>query len=60
MSIFSSDTHRPSPVNVWQIPAAKLLPIPPGMFFRDLPLETQDTSYFALSAKTVSLSINSI
>jgi hypothetical protein len=54
--IFSNDTHRPSSVKLWQIPHPAALPMEPGLFFRLVPLEAQDTSYFADSARIFSFS----
>src|SRR5690554_3021487 len=60
MRIFSREIHRPSEVKLWQIPAAAAFPIPPGMEERLLPLEEQDTSYFAESARILIFSRSSI
>jgi hypothetical protein len=54
-TIFKSETHRPSGVKEWQQPETYPFPIPPA-FFRPLPDDEQDTSYFALSVKIVSFS----
>lgn len=49
--ILSSDTHRPSSVKLWQIPHAEALPTPPLTCDRCVPLEAQETSYRADSAR---------
>src|SRR5690554_6524891 len=54
--------HRPSPDQLWQIPIAAwaALPNPPGVFFRLLPDEAQETSYLAAAARIRSFSGRSI
>ncbi len=56
--IFNSDTQRPSGVYEWQMPMPSVLPIPPvPSEWRLLaPLEAQEASYLAASARTASLS----
>ena len=49
--IFKSEIHRPSSAKLWQIPHPAALPIAPLLCEREVPLEAQDTSYFADSAK---------
>ena len=55
--IFSSDTQRPSGVYEWQMPMPSVLPMPP--VFDELrlsaPLDAQDASYLAASARMASL-----
>jgi len=53
--IFKSDTQRPSAVQEWQMPHWAPLPIPP-LLRRELPLEAQETSYLAPSARILSFS----
>ncbi|GAL68360.1 hypothetical protein JCM19301_1967 [Jejuia pallidilutea] len=55
--IFNNETQRPSLVKVWQIPMLEALPKPLFVFFLLLPLEAQDTSYFAASASMLSFSL---
>lgn len=54
-NIFNKEIHRPSAPQVWQIPEAFPLPIPSFLFFRLLPLELQEASYFAESANIFNL-----
>jgi len=54
--IFRSETHLPSSVKLWQIPQPEALPMPPVILEREVPLEAQDTSYFADSARIFSFS----
>jgi len=58
--IFSRATQRPSGVKLWQIPMPSVAPSPlrPLELRFGAPLLAQETSYFAASAKTLSLSIN--
>jgi hypothetical protein len=44
MNILSKDIQRPSPVQLWQMPAGRVAPSAP---LREEPLEAQETSYFA-------------
>ena len=54
--IFSSDMHRPSSAKLWHIPhPPTVLPNVPGLLERTVPLEEQETSYFADSASIFSL-----
>ena len=55
IKIFKSEMHRPSGVKEWQQPSGMPFPIPPA-FFRPLPEEEQETSYFALSVRICSFS----
>jgi len=48
--------HRPSDVKLWQMPAVAVLPTPPLVLALLLPLEEQDTSYFAESERILILS----
>ena len=48
--IFKREIHLPSLAKEWQIPEKAALPIPPS-FFLELPLEEQEASYLAPSAK---------
>ena len=48
-----SETHRPSSVYEWQMPAPVEFPMPVGVFSRLPPEEAHDASYFAASASTV-------
>ena len=50
--------QRPSSDQLWQTPARAALPSPPPAFARRLPLEEQDTSYFAAAERISSFSIN--
>ena len=59
-SIFSREIHLPSSDQLWQIPLFELLPNPPGLFFRILPLEEQETSYFAAAERISSFFCSSI
>jgi hypothetical protein len=52
----SSETQRPSSVKLWQIPQPAAEPMPLAVFLRVVPLDAQDTSYLAASAKVFSLS----
>lgn len=52
--------HLPSAPQLWQMPATLPLPIPLFVFFRLLPLELQEASYFAESARIFNLSKISI
>ena len=55
--IFSSETQRPSAVKLWQMPTPPtVLPIPPAVLCRTVPLEEHETSYLADSARILSLS----
>ena len=54
--IFKSEIHRPSSAKLWQIPHPAALPIAPLLCEREVPLEAQDTSYFADSAKIFNFS----
>jgi hypothetical protein len=54
--ILSKETHLPSSVKLWQIPQPSAEPSPLAVFLRVVPLDAQDTSYFAASAKIFSLS----
>jgi hypothetical protein len=58
--ILSSETQRPSLVQLWQMPEEAADPTPPLLLVRELPLEEQETSYFAPSASILSLSIKSL
>ena len=49
--IFSNEMQRPSAVQVWQTPLTDVLPRAPALPARLLPLEEQETSYLALSAR---------
>src|ERR1035437_6186559 len=49
--ILSSEMQRPSAVQVWQMPLDVVLPRAPAFPERLLPLEEQETSYLALSAR---------
>jgi hypothetical protein len=57
--IFSSDTQRPSGVYEWQIPVPSVLPMPPVPSELRLvaPLEAQEASYLAASARIASFSM---
>src|SRR5512140_3055132 len=59
ISTLRRDTQRPSLVQVWHMPQEAALPMP-SLLRRKLPLEAQDTSYFAPSARIFNLSIMSI
>jgi hypothetical protein len=39
--------HLPSAAKLWHMPLSLALPMPKGLFFLLLPLEEQETSYFA-------------
>src|SRR5690606_11083066 len=60
--ILSSDTQRPSGVYEWQMPMPSVLPtpLPPRESRRPAPLEAQDASYLAASARIASLSVSSM
>jgi len=49
--IFSSEMQRPSALQLWQIPLEAVLPSDPDLPARLLPLDEQETSYLALSAR---------
>ena len=49
ISILSKEIHLPSPLKVWHIPEATLLPSIPPFPFLSTPLEVQATSYLAAS-----------
>lgn len=54
--IFNNETHRPSSVKLWQIPIPPtVLPKPSDWFFLTVPLEEQETSYLADSARIFNL-----
>ena len=48
--------HRPSDDQLWQMPLFAALPIPFVLFCRLLPLEEQEASNLAASARMVSFS----
>jgi len=50
-----SEVHLPSSVKEWQMPRLAALPMPPGTLARVVPLEEQETSYLADSARIVNL-----
>lgn len=56
-NIFSNEMHLPSGVQLWQIPEGAVFPMPPFLFFLLLPLEEQDTSYFAESDNILIFSV---
>src|SRR5699024_11147576 len=56
---FNRETHRPSAEKVWQQPAMVVLPTCPGRPCRSRPLEEQEASYLAASARIFSLSSSS-
>lgn len=60
MSIFKRDTHRPSGVKEWQIPAFAAEPMVPFGPCLVEPEEEQDTSYLAASARIDSFSMRFI
>ena len=57
--IFNNDIHLPSEANEWHIPDMEVLPSPLLLFLL-LPLDEQEASYLALSAKIVNFSCNPI
>ncbi|MPN25429.1 hypothetical protein SDC9_172838 [bioreactor metagenome] len=57
---FNNETHLPSGVQLWHMPAGAAFPIPPFLFFLSLPLDEQDTSYFAESDNILIFSIRFI
>ena len=59
-NILNKEIHLPSLDQLWQIPETLAFPIPLLVFLRLLPLELQETSYFAESANKFNLSIISI
>jgi len=59
-SILRREIHLPSLAQEWQIPEKEPFPVPQFLFSLLLPLELQETSYFAESAKIFNLSITSI
>ncbi len=58
--IFNREIQRPSEAKLWHRPAFTVFPIPCPSFFREEPLELQDTSYFAASASIFNFSITDI
>jgi hypothetical protein len=52
--------HRPSAAKLWHSPAATVLPMPFPFPLREEPLELQETSYLAASARIFSLSMSDI
>ena len=55
--ILRRDTQRPSSVKLWQMPIPPtVLPNPPDVFLRTVPLEAHETSYLADSASIFSFS----
>ena len=60
MSTLSKVMQRPSAEKLWQMPAARVLPILPFCASRSMPEDVQATSYFAASASISSLSATSI
>jgi hypothetical protein len=56
----SSEIQRPSSDQLWQIPGKLALPKPPLVFFRELPLDEQDTSYLAAAPNIFSFVCKSI
>ena len=53
--IFNNEIQRPSSEKLWQMPQPDALPIPPDLFGREVPLDAQDTSYFADSVSIFNL-----
>ena len=54
---FRSDTHRPSSVYEWQMPAPVELPIPVFVFSRLPPDDAHEASYLAASARISNFSM---
>ena len=59
INIFKREIHLPSLAKEWQIPEILVEPSP-SLFFLEVPLEEQDASYLALSAKIFNFSCKSI
>ena len=55
--IFRSEIHLPSAPKLWQIPALEEFPIPLPSPLLSTPLEEQETSYLAASARMFSFSL---